>query len=153
MIPAYQAPAFPFFAASTGFYERFNLYQFGYPSIERISDTMLSSRELASMRSIDVKTCASPDLVDISRLHVNRNLPVYERIKQFVFDVGNPYLFRVNDTIVKVQYSEQGISLQERLARLMAPLTIGKENAVCYSTGCIDSKPQHAAINSFDGGM
>ena len=54
---------------------------------------MLSSRQLASMRSVDIDACASPDLVDISRLHVNRNLPVHERIKQFVSDVGNPYLF------------------------------------------------------------
>ena len=114
---------------------------------------MLSPRQLASMRSVDIKACAPPDLVDISRLHVNRNLPVHERIKQFVSDVGNPYLFRVNDTVVKVQYSEQGISLQERLSRLAAPLTIGKESAVCYNTGRIDSKPQHAAIKSFDGGM
>jgi len=121
--------------------------------MERISDAMLSSRQLASMRSVDIEACAPRDLADISKLHVNRNLPIYERIKQFVSDVGNPYLFRVNDTIVKVQYSEQGVSLQERLSRLVAPLTIGKGRAVCYNTGRIDSKPQHAAIHSFDGGM
>jgi len=122
--------------------------------MERISDAMLSPRQLAAMRSVDINTCASPDLVDISRLHVNHNLPVHERLKQFVSDVGNPYLFRVNDTIVKVQYCEQDISLQERLSRLiLAPLTIERGDAVCYNTDRIDSKQQHAAINSFDGGM
>ena len=87
--------------------------------MERISDKMLSPRQLASMRSVDIKTFVLPDLIDISRLQVNHSLPVYERINQFVSDVGNPYLFRVDDTIVKVQYSEQGISLEERLSRLI----------------------------------
>jgi len=102
---------------------------------------MLSPRQLASMRSADIQACATPDLTDISKLYVNRNLPVHERMKQFVSDVGNPYLFRVNDTVVKVQYNEQGMPLQERLSRLVAPLTIGKGSAVCYNTGRIDSTP------------
>ena len=87
--------------------------------MERISDTMLSPRQLASMRSVDIQTCASPDLVDISRLHVDHDLPVDERIEQFVSDVGNPYLFRIHDTVVKVQYADRSVSLQERLSRLI----------------------------------
>ena len=87
--------------------------------MERTGDDMLSPCQLASMRSVDIKTCDSPDLVDISKLHVNHDLPVNERIKQFVSDVGNPYLFRVKDIVVKVQYGEQNVSLQERLVRLI----------------------------------
>ncbi len=80
---------------------------------------MLSSQGLASMRRMDIETCVVSDLTDISNVQVDHSLPVSERITRFVAEVGNPYLFRVEDTAVKVQYSGQGVSLQERLTRLM----------------------------------
>ena len=57
-------------------------------------------------------------LPDIAQLQVNSALPVQERIQRFIADVGNPYLFRVGDTVVHVQYGVQPTTLQERLTFL-----------------------------------
>lgn len=95
------------------------LLSLGILAMERMCADMLSSQELASMRCADIEHCVLPDLIDISNLQVNHNLSVNERITQFISDVGNPYLFRVDDIAVKVEYSDQNVSLQERLTRLM----------------------------------
>ena len=57
-------------------------------------------------------------LPDLAQIQVNPALPVQERIQRFIADVGNPYLFRVGDTVVHVRYSAQPTTLQERLTYL-----------------------------------
>ena len=57
-------------------------------------------------------------LPDLTQIQVNTALPVRERIQRFIADIGNPYLFRVGDTIVHVRYSPQPATLQERLIHL-----------------------------------
>ncbi len=57
-------------------------------------------------------------LSDIAHIPVNTALPVPERLRRFVADGGDPYVFRVGDTIVRVRYGTPHVSLQERLLRL-----------------------------------
>ena len=42
--------------------------------------------------------------VDISRIQIRSDLPVTERVRQFVSDVGDPYCFLVQDTVVHVRF-------------------------------------------------
>ena len=57
-------------------------------------------------------------LPDLAQIQINPALPIQERIQRFIADVGNPYLFRVGDTVVHVRYSSQAATLQERLTHL-----------------------------------
>lgn len=56
--------------------------------------------------------------VDISRIQIRTDLPVTERVRQFVADVGDPYCFLVQDTVVHVRFRSNARSLQESLFRL-----------------------------------
>lgn len=58
------------------------------------------------------------NIKDLTKIQVNTAHPVQERLKRFIADVGNPYLFRVGDTVVHVRYSSQSITLQESLTYL-----------------------------------
>ena len=57
-------------------------------------------------------------LPDLAQIQINPALPIQERIQHFIADIGNPYLFRVSDTVVHVRYSSQPATLQDRLTRL-----------------------------------
>ena len=57
-------------------------------------------------------------MVDISRIQVQTDLPVAERVRRFVAEVGDPYCFLVQDTVVHVRFRPNGQSLQEGLLKL-----------------------------------
>ena len=52
-------------------------------------------------------------LVDIRDVKIDRTLPVEERMKSYVEQIKNPYMFKVGKTIVRVSYKEDGPSFQE----------------------------------------
>lgn len=73
----------------------------------------------ALKRGASIRPCAqAANLPDLAQLVVNPALPVQERVARFIADAGNPYLFRVGDTVVHVRYSSQSATLQERLVQL-----------------------------------
>lgn len=53
-------------------------------------------------------------LVDIRDVKIDRSLPVEERMKSYVEQIKNPYMFKVGKTIVRVSYANttQTIFLQ-----------------------------------------
>ena len=57
-------------------------------------------------------------LVDLAHVKVRKELPVQERIRQFVSDVGNPYWFQVQGIAVHVRFQPQARTLQESLLHL-----------------------------------
>ena len=52
-------------------------------------------------------------LVDIRDVKIDRSLPVEERMKSYVEQIKNPYMFKVGKTIVRVSYKKDGPSFQE----------------------------------------
>ena len=52
-------------------------------------------------------------LVDIRDVKIDRTLPVEERMKSYVEQIKNPYMFKVGNTIVRVSYRKDGPSFQE----------------------------------------
>jgi len=59
---------------------------------------------LEQYRQADIYSCDLAELVDLRTIHIDPNLSVPERTRQFLDQVRNPYLFRVDDLIVKVRY-------------------------------------------------
>ena len=52
-------------------------------------------------------------LVDIRDVKIDCSLPVEERMKSYVEQIKNPYMFKVGNTIVRVSYKKDGPSFQE----------------------------------------
>lgn len=75
--------------------------------------------ELMNCRNADVLACSAENLVDLKRVEIAADLPVTMRMEHYMNQVQNPYLFRVDNLIVKVTFS--GIrDLSSALAGLMA---------------------------------
>ena len=77
---------------------------------------------LEEMRSVDVRTVDRDQLVDVTRIRIDEGLPKEERVREFVRQVKNPYCFRVGNVVVKNVYSNDGVSLRERVEQFAKTL-------------------------------
>ena len=79
---------------------------------------MLDRNELRRLQQADIMACKLDRLTDIGNLQINANQPTIEKMSSFIDRVGNPYLFKVGETVVKVEY-EGGQSFTDAFANLI----------------------------------
>lgn len=60
--------------------------------------------DLMAFRSVDVFSCNAEKLVDLRDVKINRKEPLRCRADSFAEKVGNPYLFKVDDITVKIEF-------------------------------------------------
>ena len=61
-------------------------------------------------------------LVDISDVKIDRSKPVEERMKSYVEQIKNPYLFKVGNTIVRVSYANTQATINDNFVNLLASM-------------------------------
>jgi len=71
------------------------------------------------MRNADIRTVDRNTLTDMSGFEFDYSLSKEERAKRIFTMTKNPYLFRLGDTAVKLEFTEGGPSLQDLLASLL----------------------------------
>lgn len=81
-----------------------------------------TQEELEAMAAVDVRTVDAQTLVDIRDVHVNTELPVEERIQDYIRQIKNPYCFKCGKVIVKLRFAESGETLEERLTAYLRSL-------------------------------
>ena len=79
-----------------------------------------SKHTLEQQRNTDIMACDANMLVDLRDVEIDTSLPVQKRMEQFIRQVGNPYLFKVDGIVVKASYLPQvGRSLSDVLPGLL----------------------------------
>ena len=61
-------------------------------------------------------------LVDIRDVKIDRSKPVEERMKSYVEQIKNPYLFKVGNTIVRVSYANTQATIIDNFVNLLASM-------------------------------
>ena len=79
----------------------------------------MTGNELLNCRQADILTCDGGSLVNLKEVSICADLPLPQRAEQYLQQVRNPYLFRVDELIVKVSFSGNR-DLSSSLAGLMA---------------------------------
>ena len=74
------------------------------------------------MKNVDVRTVDRNTLVDLNTVEIDMSKPVEERRKDFIRQVKNPYCFKVGDVAVKVSFTEDGSSFEERFQNMLRGL-------------------------------
>lgn len=69
--------------------------------------------ELERMRDVDITKVDRSSLCDLRKVRVKMELPVSERVADFIAQIGNPYCFMVGDTVVKLRFKNDGTSCQD----------------------------------------
>ena len=75
----------------------------------------LSKEELQKMEQMDIREADPDTLADISRIEIDMKKPVPARVDEYVRKVGNPFLVRVGDYVVKIGYSGNSGTLNDRM--------------------------------------
>ena len=61
-------------------------------------------------------------LVDIRDVKIDRSQPVGERMKSYVEQIKNPYLFKVGNTVVRVSYANTQATINDNFVNLLASM-------------------------------
>lgn len=86
---------------------------------------MLSVKQLDRMSKIDIAEVDRNTLVDISSVQIDPSLPATEKMKHYLQQIKNPYLFRCGDMVVKVCFTPDGAELGDVLKRHFISLKRG----------------------------
>lgn len=70
------------------------------------------------MKAVDIRTVCPEELVDITKLSIDKSLEGDDRKAEFIRQVKNPYCYRVGNIIVKSSYSGDA-TLMERFQELV----------------------------------
>ncbi len=76
---------------------------------------MLNLAQLKKMQSTDIMSCDPSSLVDLRNISIDTGKPIKDRIEGFIHQVHNPYLFKVDDVVIKVNY-RNGKTITEAMA-------------------------------------
>lgn len=60
---------------------------------------------LRELREIDIRSVDPNDLVDIEDVKIRTDLPVGERLKDFIHQIKNPYCYRSHGVTVKISFA------------------------------------------------
>ena len=61
-------------------------------------------------------------LVDIRDVRIDRSLPMEERVKSYVEQVKNPYMFKVGNTVVRISYADTNKTLNDNFVNMIAAM-------------------------------
>lgn len=61
-------------------------------------------------------------LVDIRDVKIDRSLSVEDRMKSYVEQIKNPYMFKVGNTVVRVSYANTQATINDNFVNLLASM-------------------------------
>jgi len=70
-----------------------------------LCDTNLCRIHILFKRGVLMELLEQKQLQDIKNIKIDLEIPVEERIKSYIVQIGNPYLFKYGNTIVQLQFS------------------------------------------------
>jgi hypothetical protein len=62
------------------------------------------------------------ELIDINTITINQDLPAVERAKDYIRQIKDPYNFKCGDITVRLQFDENGATLESRLKSYLTSL-------------------------------
>lgn len=70
---------------------------------------------LQTLQNTDIDSIDRDSLVDNRDVEVKSELPVYERMIDYIQQIGNPYCYRHGKYVVKISFTDTDVSLEDRL--------------------------------------
>ena len=61
-------------------------------------------------------------LVDIRDVKIDRSMSVEDRMKSYVEQIKNPYMFKVGNTVVRVSYANTQATINDNFVYLLASM-------------------------------
>ena len=75
-----------------------------------MSEYEMLLNKINKYKDIELDEIKRTEIDDIKNIKINDNLPSKERIIEFIKKIENPYVIKVNDTLVKFAFKNENIS-------------------------------------------
>lgn len=85
---------------------------------ERTGEQVLDIAQLQNLKSVGAVDCNLSSLADLKDISVDTSQPTANRMISFAKQIKNPYLFKVGEIAVKVEYGE-GKNLSDALVDIL----------------------------------
>ena len=82
----------------------------------------LASMNLTELRQMDIRMVTLSELVDIKDLTIDPELPKEKRMEAFLYQIKNPYCFKVGEIAVHVGFSDDGVTFEQRMEHYLQTL-------------------------------
>lgn len=79
----------------------------------------LTAADIDRMQAADPRTTERSVLKDIRDVNMNTGLPQKERILDFINQITNPYCYRHDAYVVKINFADTDATLEERVFSYM----------------------------------
>lgn len=76
---------------------------------------MLSKNDLKELNQIDITQVKCNELKELTEIHIDEDLDIQKKLKNFFHDIKNPYCFKIYDTPVKINFSNSDKTLNDCL--------------------------------------
>ena len=80
----------------------------------------MKRKKLSLLQKIDITAVSKKDLVDISDIVINKELPPEERVRDYIKQIKNPYCYIDNGIVVKISFTGEK-SLEDCLKTVLIP--------------------------------
>lgn len=88
-----------------------------YKTNRRVS--MFTQDQLDKLKQVDMDSVTLEELVDINDVVIDEKLSEMKRLESYLEQIKNPYLFRHGKFMIKVEFNENGESLETLLGELI----------------------------------
>ena len=75
----------------------------------------IEPEDLAKMKDMDIREADAGKLADILEIEIDRDLSDTEKKREFIRQIGNPYLYRQGEYVVKLSFADTDATLTDRL--------------------------------------
>ncbi len=82
----------------------------------------MDGKTLQELKRVNIKEVNPDELVDISEIEIDMKQSVQKRVKEYVEQVHNPYLVRVGEYVVKIEYSDCKETLNDRMQQYISKI-------------------------------
>ena len=84
-----------------------------------MKEMIMTLQELEEKRNVEFENIDLDTLIELKTIKINPSKPVEEKINEFINQIKNPYIFKVGEVAVKVNFAENGPSFQEKFKNFL----------------------------------
>ena len=78
-------------------------------------ESCIEPEALARMKDMDIREADAGKLADILEIEIDGDLSDREKKREFIRQIGNPYLYRQGEYVVKLSFADTDATLTDRL--------------------------------------
>lgn len=78
--------------------------------------------KLKICKDIDLSEVNIDDVDDLNEIRIDRRKSKEERIIEFISKTKNPYIFKVNDRLVKIEFTDNGRKAEDAITNIIKSL-------------------------------